>query len=126
MAACETYPMKARLAIRKSIKLPNHRDRRLLSVATIIQMATSMDRLTQVEARLLGTVMNFVPTGRRGYGDKYGYGCGCGGTRRTNADAHGTRRTPEESPSRFAQIRCEFNVDVPGANSQGRQAWAHL
>jgi hypothetical protein len=37
-----------------------------------------MDALAQVDARLLGTVMNFVPTGRRGYGYKYGYKYGYG------------------------------------------------
>jgi capsular exopolysaccharide synthesis family protein len=42
------------------------------------QVATSMDALAQVDARLLGTVMNFVPTGRRGYGYKYGYKYGYG------------------------------------------------
>jgi receptor protein-tyrosine kinase len=42
------------------------------------QLATSIDALQQVDARLLGTVMNFIPTGRRGYGYKYGYGYGYG------------------------------------------------
>jgi len=37
------------------------------------QLDTSMDALSQVDARLLGTVMNFVPTGRRGYGYYYAY-----------------------------------------------------
>lgn len=47
------------------------------------QVAMSAEALGQVGARLLGTVMNFVPTGRRGYGYqygyKYGYGYGYGG-----------------------------------------------
>jgi capsular exopolysaccharide synthesis family protein len=42
------------------------------------QVATSVAALDQVGARLLGTVMNFVPTGRRGYGYKYGYKYGYG------------------------------------------------
>lgn len=37
------------------------------------QVATSLAALDQVGARLLGTALNFVPTGRRGYGYKYGY-----------------------------------------------------
>ena len=37
------------------------------------QLDTSMDALSQVDARLLGTVMNFVPTGKRGYGYYYAY-----------------------------------------------------
>ena len=42
------------------------------------QVASSIAALDQVEARLLGTVLNFIPTGRRGYGYKYGYGYGYG------------------------------------------------
>ena len=42
------------------------------------QLAASIDALEQVDARLLGTVMNFIPTGRRSYGYKYGYGYGYG------------------------------------------------
>jgi capsular exopolysaccharide synthesis family protein len=37
------------------------------------QVASSVTALQQVDARVLGTVLNFVPTGRRGYGYKYGY-----------------------------------------------------
>lgn len=42
------------------------------------QVAASMEALQQVDARLLGTTLNFVPTGRRGYGYKYGYKYGYG------------------------------------------------
>jgi capsular exopolysaccharide synthesis family protein len=47
------------------------------------QVDASIGALEQVGARLLGTAMNFVPLGRRGYGyrygDKYGYGYGASG-----------------------------------------------
>ncbi|MEI2715421.1 MAG: hypothetical protein V9E98_00210 [Candidatus Nanopelagicales bacterium] len=46
-----------------------HKARRLL-----IMVAKSLDSLQQVDARLLGTVLNFAPTKRRG--DEYGYGYG--------------------------------------------------
>lgn len=42
------------------------------------QIATSVSALDQVGARLLGTALNFVPSGRRGYGYKYGYKYGYG------------------------------------------------
>lgn len=42
------------------------------------QLDTGLATLDQVGARVLGTVMNFVPTGRRGYGYKYGYRYGYG------------------------------------------------
>lgn len=55
------------------------------------QVASSIAALEQVDARLLGTVMNFVPSGRRGYGYKYGYkygyGYGYGGYRAETRDA---------------------------------------
>ena len=53
-AACDTLPMTVRQAIRESLKLLNHRDRRLLGVATIIQMATSL--LDLVGVLLIGLV----------------------------------------------------------------------
>ncbi|MEI8083931.1 MAG: CpsD/CapB family tyrosine-protein kinase, partial [Actinomycetes bacterium] len=37
------------------------------------QLATAIAALDQIGARVLGTALNFVPTGRRGYGYKYGY-----------------------------------------------------
>lgn len=37
------------------------------------QLATAVAALDQVGAKVLGTALNFVPTGRRGYGYKYGY-----------------------------------------------------
>lgn len=37
------------------------------------QLATAVAALNQVDAKVLGTALNFVPTGRRGYGYKYGY-----------------------------------------------------
>lgn len=42
------------------------------------QLALSLESLRQVDARLLGTVLNFVPTRKRGYGYRYGgyYGYG--------------------------------------------------
>ena len=42
------------------------------------QLALAMESLRQVDARLLGTVLNFVPTRKRGYGYRYGgyYGYG--------------------------------------------------
>ena len=42
------------------------------------QLAIAMESLRQVDARLLGTVLNFVPTRKRGYGYRYGgyYGYG--------------------------------------------------
>lgn len=46
------------------------------------QITTSVTALDQVGANLLGTAMNFMPTGRHGYGKygyKYGYGYGYGG-----------------------------------------------
>ena len=43
------------------------------------QLGASMAALEQVDARLLGTALNFVPRGRRGYGYKYGHGYGYGG-----------------------------------------------
>lgn len=44
------------------------------------QLHRALDSLSQVDARVLGTVVNFVPTKRRagGYGDGYGYGYGYG------------------------------------------------
>jgi capsular exopolysaccharide synthesis family protein len=42
------------------------------------QVALSVAALDQVGARLLGTALNFVPNGRRGYGYKYGYKYGYG------------------------------------------------
>ena len=55
------------------------------------QVGASMAALEQVDARVLGTALNFVPRGRRGYGYKYGYkygygyGYGYGGSNETGA-----------------------------------------
>lgn len=51
---CETLPVTARQAIRESLRLLNRRDRRLLGVATVIQMATSI--LDLVGVLLIGIV----------------------------------------------------------------------
>lgn len=54
MTVCETAPVTVRQAIRESLKLLTRRDRRLLAVATIIQMATSL--LDLVGVLLIGVV----------------------------------------------------------------------
>ena len=40
------------------------------------QLRRALDSLSQVDARVLGTVVNFVPTKRRAHGYGYGYGYG--------------------------------------------------
>ena len=42
-----------------------------------------MERLNQVDAHLVGVVMNKVPTKSKGYGYGYGYGYGPLGGKRT-------------------------------------------
>ena len=44
--------------------------------ATRDQVKLSQDRLAQVDAKLVGSVLNMVPSKGRGYGDGYGYGYG--------------------------------------------------
>lgn len=60
------------------------------------QVAQSIERLRQVDAKLVGVVLNMVPTGRKrhGYGYAYGYGYGYG-----PADSE-TTRSKSKSPSR--------------------------
>jgi Mrp family chromosome partitioning ATPase len=66
------------------------------------QVEDSTDALRQVNARVLGTVLNFVPLRKRkkyGYGYEYGYGYGYGyGTKESAEKAKRTSGT--EAPQR--------------------------
>ncbi len=79
------------------------------------QVQDAADALEQVNARLLGTILNFVPVRNKGYGDKYGYGYGYGYTQESRQTAQPAQ--PSVAPAPQAVGRLTAATRAPGPNT---------